>query len=100
MSAFVVDHAPGVPVDSYIEQRGDAPIKIYPIQEIEAAIQTITSADFDNLSESTAEAILSLVYYSENFDLLLNGRLISAIFKILTRYPDDNSVGLCSFCIL
>ncbi|KAF8593823.1 hypothetical protein BDV93DRAFT_516275 [Ceratobasidium sp. AG-I] len=86
-----------LPFFEYTLLKGYQPKQDYTVEEIKTALQTLTSYDFENLSESSFEAILEAVYYPELLYILINPRLTPALFEILMLYPQDHSALSFSF---
>lgn len=99
MCALVISPRYGVPLDVYLSQRGNLPAQICSIQAVQSAVQKLTSGDHENVSESTLEAALSVVYYPEHLYSLVNNCIIPAACNILKRYPVGVSVGLYTFAV-
>lgn len=95
MSALPAGPNLGVPSFVYTMKKGFAPKQDYSVQDIQSAIHILISGNLENLSESTLEAILDLVYYPDHLTLLLNDRMTSSLFRILMQYPEGRSVRRC-----
>lgn len=90
----------GVPSFIYAMQKGLRLKQQYSVKDIKLAIYTFTSGDFENLSDSTLEANLDVVYYPKHLRHLVNPRLTSAIFGLFVRYLEAYLVGHRSCHIL
>ncbi|KAF8597287.1 hypothetical protein BDV93DRAFT_610474 [Ceratobasidium sp. AG-I] len=78
-------------MDVHLSQRGNMPMRVYSIQVVQYEIQQITSGNYEDLSKSTLEAALFIVYYPEYLYILIDDRIIPALFKLLTRFPNNTS---------
>ncbi|KAF8594771.1 hypothetical protein BDV93DRAFT_565096 [Ceratobasidium sp. AG-I] len=76
-------------------------VAVGTLADIKLAIHTFTSRDFENLSDSTLEAILDVVYYPKHLCRLVNPRLTSAMFDLLMLYPEGHpALGFSLGCLV
>lgn len=84
MTNFNADLNRGVPLETFFEQHRISHIKKCSIDEVKSAMKSLVPNDIRTASDSTLEAIISVVHYPELLELLVN----------------EMSVAVCSFHIL
>lgn len=86
MRIFPVDRKWGVPLDAYLEQRQISPMPVYPMHIVQLAIRSIDPDSSEIISDSTLEAILSIVHYPELLGLLVHKRFTFVWLDLLDQY--------------
>lgn len=80
----------GIPLEAYIDQQENPRIKRYPSYEVESAIESLVPNHPRPSSDSTLEAIISILHYPKLLGLLVNGMsAVSCSFRILENYGNS-----------
>lgn len=95
MNSFHVDPSWGVPLDVYLKEKQHLPLPVYPIDVVTSSLESISLDSSEIISDSTLEAILSLVHHPEHLGLLVDTRFTSVWFSLLEQYLEDYSVSCC-----
>lgn len=97
MSHFVIDPNWGVPLGMYLERLKNPPFPKYPIHEVKSAIEALVPNSTINFSDSTLEAVISVIYYPELLEDLVNKDNLVICLYILIQYCNQQPVSPCPY---
>lgn len=93
--AMLVSNYWGALLDVYIKNWQPSTPSTHSITVVKSAIETFALNRAGTVSESTLEALLSVIHYPELFEQHLSERFLEVWFDLLAQYQKHHAVSFC-----